>query len=453
MRETLAISVLLLGWLFSSGANAQDTAVDTERFRPATARSGGVFLEGASPGEAWEVDATLWIHGSGQPVVLTRDGEPTDPLVKGRFGGTLGAGFNIGRRFRLAVALPVTLYQSGADPLTGAALVTGGVGDLRIVPHGMILDPERQWLGLALSAPISFPTGREDALLGESGPTIEPQVHVEKRLVLVEKHRWLRFSIGLEAGWRFRPRTQLLNLETAGEFTAALGGRWEPSDALAIGTEFAIALGEGTNAKSGEWVSWARLTPDRARRFDVIGGLAVGVGRGVGTPQARIFGGVRVRLDPRRRPAVVATDDYDPDELAALDDPGAQPPLPGQSDSAWGLRLVGRSARVDAKVLFEFDSARLTPGGRELLSEVAGWLQRHGSTGAVQVGGHADARGSDQYNVDLSRRRAEAVVDALVGHGVLRDRLSARGFGESRAVAPTDAENRRVEFVFASSLR
>ncbi len=453
MKELVSIAFLIIGWLVTSGAQAQETAVDTERFRPATARAGGVFLEGVAPGEAWEVDGTLWVHGSGRPVVLTRDGELTDPVVKGRVGGYLGAGFNLGRRFRLAVGLPVTMYQSGADPLTGEALAVGGAGDFRIVPHGMILDPDKQWLGLALSSPISVPTGREDALLGESGPTIEPQVHLEKRLVFLEKHRWLRFSVGLEAGWRVRPKTQLLNLESGGEFTAAVGGRWQPSDQLAIGTEFAVALGQGDNARSGEWVSWARLTPDLRRRVDVVGGLAVGFGQGVGTPQSRIFAGVRVRLDPRRKQVVADTGDFDPDELAALEDPGSQPPVPGESDSAWGLRLVGRSARIDSHVLFVFDSARLTEDGRELLSQVAGWLQRHGSTGAVQVAGHCDASGSATYNDDLSRRRAEAVVDALVGHGVVRDRLSAEGYGESRPVGSDPAENRRVEFVFVSSLR
>lgn len=452
MREVFAIAVVLVGWLLTGGAHAQETAVDTERFRPSTARASGVFLEGTSPGEAWEVDATLWVHGSGRPVVLTRDGELTDPVVKGRVGGYLGAGFNIGRRFRLAVGLPVTLYQQGADPLTSEALVTGGVGDLRIVPQGMILDPDRQWLGLGVSSPISFPTGREDALLGESGPTIEPQVHLEKRLVFLEKHRWLRFSVGLEAGWRIRPKTQLLNLETGGEFTAAVGGRWEPSDLLAVGTEFAFALGQGDNARNGEWVSWARLTPDLRRRVDVVGGLAVGFGQGVGTPQARIFAGVRVRLDPRPDRSIADRGDFDPDELPTLEDPGPQPPVPGEADSAWGLRLVGRSARIDAQVLFEFDSDRLTDDGRDLLSQAAGWLQRHGTTGAVQVAGHCDASGAVAYNHDLSQRRAEAVVDALVGYGVVRDRLSAQGYGESRPVG-TDAENRRVEFVFVNSLR
>jgi outer membrane protein OmpA-like peptidoglycan-associated protein len=453
MKETLGIVLVLIGWMLSFAAEAQETAVDTERFRPATARDGGVLLEGVSPGEAWEVDGVLWLHASGAPVVLTLDGAPIDPVVKGRFGGYLGAGFNIGRRFRLALGLPVTLYQSGADPITGAALAVGGVGDVRLTPHGMILDPERRWLGIALSAPISFPTGREDALLGESGPTIEPQVHLEKRLVFLEKHRWLRFSVGLETGWRVRPRTQLLNLDSGGEFTLAVGGRWEPSDRFAIGTEFAAALGEGRNAKSGEWVSWARLTLDRNRRVDLTGGATVGFGQGVGTPAARLCVGVRVRLDPRPRAALVEAA-ADPEfAVATLRDPGPQPPVPGEAASAWGLRLVGRSARIDARVLFEFDSSRLTPPGMELLSQIAGWLQRHGTTGSVQVAGHCDARGSAAYNDALSSRRAAAVVDVLVGYGVRRERLSMHGYGESRPIGRDHDGNRRVEFVFVDQGR
>ncbi len=459
MRQILAIATLLVAWLAADAAQAQDppapeptSSIDTERFRPSTARASGVFLEGTSPGEPWEIDAVLWLHGSGSPVVLTVDGERTDAVVKGRLGGYLGAGFNLGPRVRLALGLPLTLVQSGTDPVSGTPLATGGVGDLRVVPSVMILDPTRKWLGLSLSAPVTFPTGREDALLGEAAPTVEPQVHLEKRLVFTERHRWLNFSVGLEAGWRVRPRTQLLDLDTGGEFTIAAGGRWEPSERLAVGTELAAALGTGTNGRSAEWVSWARLTPDAKRRFDVVGGLAVGLGQGIGTPQARVFAGVRVRLDPRPRATVAEAEPFDPEPIAALD-PGPQPPVPGEAGDAWGLRLVGRRADLAAEVLFEFDSHRLTDDGRRLLADVAGWLTRHGATGRVEVGGHCDVRGTSAYNADLSRRRAEAVVDALVGHGVPRERLVAEGYGESRPAGADHDANRRVEFVFLGPIR
>jgi OOP family OmpA-OmpF porin len=68
----------------------------------------------------------------------------------------------------------------------------------------------------------------------------------------------------------------------------------------------------------------------------------------------------------------------------------------------------------------------------------------------VEVDGHTDSRGSDAHNLDLSQRRAAAVRQYLVGHGIAPERLEAQGFGESKPVADNDtahgmALNRRVE--------
>jgi outer membrane protein OmpA-like peptidoglycan-associated protein len=69
----------------------------------------------------------------------------------------------------------------------------------------------------------------------------------------------------------------------------------------------------------------------------------------------------------------------------------------------------------------------------------------------VRVDGHTDSRGSDAYNQSLSERRAAAVRQVFIDHGIDAGRLEARGFGESRPAAPNDTPenmrlNRRVEF-------
>lgn len=70
----------------------------------------------------------------------------------------------------------------------------------------------------------------------------------------------------------------------------------------------------------------------------------------------------------------------------------------------------------------------------------------------IEVQGHTDSQGSDDYNLDLSQRRAETVVEYLSLFGVAEDRLTARGYGESEPVDTNDTEagrvkNRRVELV------
>jgi OOP family OmpA-OmpF porin len=122
------------------------------------------------------------------------------------------------------------------------------------------------------------------------------------------------------------------------------------------------------------------------------------------------------------------------------------------------LRPIGRPCgtlvRIDARLLFDFDRATLRPEGTALVRRLAPALRR--VTGAVQVNGHTDAKGSDAYNLDLSQRRAAAVEQALLAAGVTAP-LTVHGYGESQPVAPNTVSgkdnpagrqlNRRVELV------
>jgi outer membrane protein OmpA-like peptidoglycan-associated protein len=100
-------------------------------------------------------------------------------------------------------------------------------------------------------------------------------------------------------------------------------------------------------------------------------------------------------------------------------------------------------------VSFGLNSADLTAGARSELDRVAdslaGWPDLR-----VEIGGHTDSTGSDEYNERLSERRAESVRDYLVSRGVEADRLATRGYGESEPIADNGtsdgrAMNRRVE--------
>jgi OOP family OmpA-OmpF porin len=98
---------------------------------------------------------------------------------------------------------------------------------------------------------------------------------------------------------------------------------------------------------------------------------------------------------------------------------------------------------------FEYDSATLTAESRPVLDEVAADLKKYPRL-KVELQGHTDSRGSDQYNLKLSQRRAEAVREYLIRQGVSPDQLTARGYGETQPKASNDtdegrAENRRVD--------
>jgi len=100
-------------------------------------------------------------------------------------------------------------------------------------------------------------------------------------------------------------------------------------------------------------------------------------------------------------------------------------------------------------VNFEFDSATLAPGSTAMLDEGVEILKRHSDL-KVEISGHTDSQGDDQYNLGLSERRAQAVADYLIAHGANADNITVKGYGESQPVADNStkegrAANRRVE--------
>ena len=456
-RRRAAFAVAALVVVAAAPALAQevvrdpDQGLNTVRFRPAVTPSGGALAEGVHPGAPWDIDVSVWTAFARREVVFTEDGEVGDPVVAARLTGLLQAGVTIGPRVRVTLDLPAALAQTGTHPTTGQALAKGGVGDLRVSPHVMILDPSRKWLGIGVSTPITFPTGRVDALLGDPTPTIEPRVSLEKRMRW-ERAPLLNLGVTLNAGWRFRPRVQLLDLDTAGELTFGLGLRWDPIPRVRVGAEIVGAIGRGANARYGEWLSHVRVVVDRAQRFELLGGAGLGLGRGVGTPEGRLFVGVRMHLPARAARATPAIATTDPDleyEYGVADD---GPPLPGSQGAGWGLRLVGRGVTIDTRLLFAHDSALLRREARPLLEEIANWLLAHERAGALEVAGHADASGGDEYNLRLSTARARAVATYLTRLGVPEERVRTVGHGERRPAASSAAgqdpraPHRRVEF-------
>ena len=100
-------------------------------------------------------------------------------------------------------------------------------------------------------------------------------------------------------------------------------------------------------------------------------------------------------------------------------------------------------------VTFDFDKATVKPEFQPVLDNVAATLVQYNQT-VIEVAGHTDNVGSDQYNQGLSQRRANAVSQYLSSRGVLTQRMITVGAGESRPIATNDtdagrAQNRRVE--------
>jgi OOP family OmpA-OmpF porin len=134
--------------------------------------------------------------------------------------------------------------------------------------------------------------------------------------------------------------------------------------------------------------------------------------------------------------------------------------LKTECGSAWpgadidAVGAIGSAIRISLKssVLFDFDKSTLKPEAAEELHGVALKIKELSNVRII-IEGHTDNFGTDEYNWDLSRKRAASVRDYFISQeGMEKSGIESSGFGESRPIATNDteegrAQNRRVEII------
>lgn len=102
-------------------------------------------------------------------------------------------------------------------------------------------------------------------------------------------------------------------------------------------------------------------------------------------------------------------------------------------------------------IFFDTDKAALTPQARDVLDRQARWLVTHREV-AFRIEGHCDERATPGYNIDLGRRRAEAVKAFFIENGISEDRITTVSFGEESPVIDENGDvqiNRRAVTVLS----
>jgi outer membrane protein OmpA-like peptidoglycan-associated protein len=139
----------------------------------------------------------------------------------------------------------------------------------------------------------------------------------------------------------------------------------------------------------------------------------------------------------------------DPEDKDGFED-GDGCPEPGPEPVS--ISVAESRILVSERIYFEYDRDTLRAVSSPVLDELADVIRGLPAGSKVVVEGHTDDSGNAEYNLDLSHRRARAVVEYLRARGVPQDRLDYVGYGATRPIGPNDTPegrvlNRRVEFV------
>ncbi|MEL6342900.1 MAG: OmpA family protein, partial [Myxococcota bacterium] len=407
------------------------------------------------------------------------------------------------RPFRIGVDIPLHLTSGGfeLDEAGGRVL-----GDVRLDGKVELLDRITQPLGLGASVRVGLPTGNGDAFLGEPTATYAAQLNASTGQDVV---------VAANLGFLFAPEDldQVLDDLTWGSrLTWGVGASMKLRDPLWVSGELTgqrlLDSSGATGATPLEGLLSLRALPTETLVASLGGGL--GMSQGLGAPDFRLVasvGWMPAPPDTRQYEVTEIPQDNLFDYTLSVTDAEGNPivahvQIPGREFNAKtgvdgdlrGEMPVGayeiivsadgyaRTRRVlegdqgdrvqlevvllaprvvvgeerlelSEKIFFEFDSAQIKATSHSLLDEVAEVIRAHPEIRLVEVQGHTDDQGEDDYNMELSDERAIAVREYLITQGgVEPTRLKATGYGEQYPlVQGTDEDarrtNRRVAFV------
>ena len=118
----------------------------------------------------------------------------------------------------------------------------------------------------------------------------------------------------------------------------------------------------------------------------------------------------------------------------------AAPPALSEADRFRNASLEELQARLN-DVHFDYDRSELREEAKKTLAVSADWLRQDYNTAVIEVEGHADERGTPEYNLGLGERRANAALSYLIASGVPTNRLSYVSYGKERPVCRDSLED------------
>lgn len=372
--------------------------------------------------------ARLQTHYLRGPLALHYEDGRELSIIGDAVSTALAAGFSFGR-IRLGAELPLWMHStSDLDGYGG-----GGLGQVSFDAKATLLDPATAPLGLAIAGRVGLPTATTSLPLDPATPTWDVRAIVDKTVGPV----LLAANVGVVDG-------PTGDFELGDALLFRLGSGFALTDAHGLSLELAGQAAPGVlDAKAMAPVEmmgggYARFGDSLVLR----GGVGTGLNIGVGAPAFRaVLALTWQTAEPEPEPEPVVVEAPAPE---VVPEPPPEPEPPAR------VVVTREEIEIAETVYFDTEEATIRPESFPLLDEIAQVLQDNPQILRVRVEGHTDSRGTDAFNLDLSERRAAAVVAALVQRGIAADRLESAGHGESRPLDATETEeawrlNRRVE--------
>ena len=498
--------------LFLGGvAQAATAPYPTEHFdpfvqKPATSPLGLFTLEGAAVGDGLEWGALRADYAHGL-FAFTQNGNSLGNVIPDRLDLHLLTSFAYKHFASIGLDVPFTAYQADGFDVVRSKLApafaaqyfpnlpSGGLGDIRLVPK--IALPFHRPFSLALIAEMRFRTARTDAFLGDqegpfhghAGPIFAPRIEGEGTV-------WRLRLVG-ELGYQVRGQEQYFNLVVGDQFTFGAGAdmalpyvpifnSWEVIAEYTGNTQVDKPF---TFNDSQQYETAMELSGGvRARvkhGFVLFAGMGTGLsGGGWGRELFRAFAGVGWEPPNSDYSVPITRDEVDTDHDGIPDGSDRCPTVPGPADTDGCpdsdgdgipdiddkcpndpgpvenggcpveepvVKWTQQKLNLNAGINFETGKAEIKKDSFKVVDAVADFLKANPIIKKVRVEGHTDNRGSEQLNLDLSKKRAKAVLNRLIKDGIDASRLESEGYGFNRPIASNDtalgrAKNRRVEF-------
>jgi peptidoglycan-associated lipoprotein len=172
--------------------------------------------------------------------------------------------------------------------------------------------------------------------------------------------------------------------------------------------------------------------------------------RGWGALVAVLIVGLAVGACSRKRPPAT-----DVSTTTGGDTTAIRPGEPERADEMAGERMRAAEATISERIFFDFNRYEIKPEARDVLARKVDVLNQVPEI-TIRIEGHADERGTVEYNLALGERRANAAREYLVNAGIDPDRIATISYGEERPAVDESNEaawsqNRRDDFVITST--